>query len=60
MTDPTALLTQCYSGDQIEKKIFGTCSAHGEEEKGIQDFGRGNLRERDHLEEPGQNGRLIL
>jgi hypothetical protein len=30
------------------------------EEKCIQGFGRGNLMERDHLENPGIDGRIIL
>jgi hypothetical protein len=29
-------------------------------EKCIQDFGRGYLRERDHLEDPGVDGRKII
>jgi len=36
------------------------CSTYGGEEKSIQGFGGGNLRERDHLEESGVNGRTIL
>ena len=38
----------------------GACSAHGGEERCIQSFGAGNLRERDHLGDPGVNGRIIL
>ena len=34
----------------------GACSAYGEEERRIQ----GNLREREHLENPGVDGRIIL
>jgi hypothetical protein len=33
---------------------------YGRQEKFIQDFGGGNLRERDHLEDPGIDGRIIL
>jgi hypothetical protein len=36
------------------------CSKHGGEERCIQGFGGGNLREGDHLEEPGVDGRMIL
>jgi len=38
----------------------GTCSAFGGEERRIQDFGGGNLRERDHWGNPGIHGRIIL
>ena len=37
-----------------------TCSAYGGEERRIQDFGGGNLKERDHLGDPGVDGRIIL
>jgi hypothetical protein len=37
----------------------GACSAYGGEEKRIQGFG-GKLRERDHLGDPGIDGRIIL
>jgi hypothetical protein len=43
-------------GDKIEKEMGGACSAYGEL---IQGFGR-NLRERDHLGDPGVDGRIIL
>jgi len=36
------------------------CSTYGEEERCIQGFGGGNLRERDHLGDPGVDGRIIL
>jgi hypothetical protein len=35
----------------------GACSAYGGEERR---FGGGNLRERDHLGNPGEGGRIIL
>jgi len=55
------LLTQYCSGDQIVKnRMGGTCSACGREERFIQGFGGGNLKERDHLENPGVDGRIIL
>jgi len=38
----------------------GACSTYAGEERCIQDFGSGNLRERDHLEDPGVEGRIIL
>ena len=36
------------------------CSAYGGQETRIQCFGGGNLRERDHLGDPGVDGRIIL
>jgi len=36
------------------------CSAYGVEESFMQGFGGGNLRERDHLGDPGVDGRIIL
>ena len=38
----------------------GACSRYGGEERFIQGFGGKNLRERDHLEDPGVDGRIIL
>ena len=38
----------------------GACSAYGREEMCIQDFDEGNLRERDHLDDPGVEGRIVL
>ena len=38
----------------------GPCSAYGGEERRIQHIGVGNLRERDHLGDPGVDGRIVL
>jgi hypothetical protein len=38
----------------------GACSAYGVEERCIQGFGGGNLRERDHLKDSGVEARIIL
>ena len=38
----------------------GACSAYGREERRIHGIGGGNLRERDHLEDPGIDGRKLL
>jgi hypothetical protein len=37
-----------------------TCSKYGEEERCVQGFTGGNLREGDHLEDWGLDGRIIL
>jgi len=38
----------------------GVCSAYGGEGRRVQGFGGGNLREREHLGDPGVDGRMIL
>jgi len=38
----------------------GACSAYGGEERCILGFGGGNLRKKDHLEDPGVDGRIIF
>jgi hypothetical protein len=43
-----------------KKEIGGACSGYGGEERRIQGFGGGNLRESDHLGDPGVDGRIIL
>ena len=54
----SVLFTKCYSDDQIEKNDSGLFSTYrGEMHTG---FWWGNLRERDHLEDPGLDGRIIL
>jgi hypothetical protein len=53
--------TKYYSGDKIEKnEIGGTCSTYWGEESCIQVFLWEKLMERDHLGDPGINGRIIL
>jgi hypothetical protein len=36
------------------------CSAYGREERCIQGFGGGNMKERGHLEDPGLDAKIIL
>ena len=38
----------------------GACRAYGVEERRIQGFGGVNLSERDHLGDPGVDGRIIF
>jgi hypothetical protein len=38
----------------------GACSAYGAEERRVQCFGGEKQRERDHLADPGVDGRIIL
>jgi len=48
-------------GDRIEKnEIGGACSAYGERIEVYTGFWWGNLREREHLEDSGIDGRIIL
>ena len=48
------------SGDKIEKnEMVKACSAYGER-KGVYRVLLGNLMERDHLEDLGVDGRIIL
>jgi hypothetical protein len=50
-----------YSGNQIENNEMGwACSTYGGKERCIQDFGREDLKEDDHLGDPGVDGRIIL
>jgi hypothetical protein len=56
-----SLHTQYYYRDKIEKnEMGGACSTFVGEERRIQGFGGGNMRERDHLEEPGIDDMIIL
>ena len=44
----------------VEKnEMGGACRAYGREERRVQSFGGGNLRERDDLEDPGIYGKII-
>ena len=43
-----------------KNEMGGACSAYGREERRTQGFSGGNLRERDHLGDPGVDGRIIL
>jgi len=55
------LLTQHCSRDKIEKnEMGGVCSTYGGQERRIQGFWWGNLRERDHLQDRGAGGRIIF
>ena len=48
-------------GDQIEKnEMGGVFITYGGEERCIEGFGGGNLRERDHLEDLSVGWRIIL
>jgi len=47
-------------GDRIENEIGGACSAYGERIEVYTGFWWGNLREREHLEDSGIDGRIIL
>jgi hypothetical protein len=40
--------------------MYGACSTHGEEERCVQSFGKKKPLERDHLEDPEVDGRIIL
>jgi len=52
---------QILFGDQIEKNEMGrTCSTYGGRGKVHTGFWWGNLREGDHLEGPGIDGKIIL
>jgi hypothetical protein len=52
--------TQYCSCNNIQKNDSGgTCSAYGGEKRRIVGFGGGNLKKRDHLGDPGLDGKLI-
>jgi hypothetical protein len=49
------------AGDKIEKnEMGGACSSDGEGKRHVRGFGLGNLRERDHWGDTGEDGRIIL
>jgi hypothetical protein len=49
------------AGGKIEKnEMGGACSAYGRGERRVRGFWWENLRERDHWEDPGVDGRIIL
>jgi hypothetical protein len=55
----SVLLTKYCSGDQIENnEVDGACSTYGGEV--YTGFWWENLRVRDHVEDPGVDGRIIL
>jgi hypothetical protein len=55
------LFTKYYSSDQISKnETCGVCSTYGARRGVLTRFWWGNLRERDHLENRGLGGRIIL
>ena len=53
-------LYELHCSPNIVRVIGGACSTYGGDERRIQGFKRGNLRERVHLENPGIDGRIIL
>jgi len=58
--DFTVLLTKYYSGDQIEQNEMGCAyNTYGTVEV-YTGLWWGNLRERDHSEDPGIEGRTVL
>jgi len=54
------LLTQYCSGDEIENAICGTFSTFGSVERRMQGFGVGKPEGKDHMVDPGVNGKIIL
>jgi hypothetical protein len=56
----SVLPNKYYLGDQIKNGMGGACIMYGGKERCIQDFWWGGVREGDHLEDPGIDGRIIL
>ena len=52
--------TKYYLGYQIENEMGGACSTYGGREEVHNEFWWGNLREINHLEDPGVDWRIIL
>jgi hypothetical protein len=52
------LLIKYYAGDQINKNKMGrACGTYGRLDNCVEGFGGGDMRERDHLKDPGADGR---
>jgi hypothetical protein len=55
------IFNKYYSGDQVKLNDMGwACGTYGSQERSIQGFCRGDIRERDHLEDLDVDGRIIL
>jgi len=57
---PSFVFCTLYCSPSIWRVMGGACSAYGGEERRIQGFGGENLNGRDHLGDPGMDGRIIL
>jgi hypothetical protein len=44
----------------MKNEIGGACGMYGGEDRCIRSFDGGNMRERDHLEDLGVEGKIIL
>jgi hypothetical protein len=54
------LIKYIYINNSKDNEMEGTCGKYGGQERCVQGFGRGDLNERDQLEEPGLDGRIIF